>query len=396
VGSLYRPKYAPAGMTYAAAKGAGALREVEQWWMKYRDANGVIRRESSGTTNHADAKLLLKRREGRAAEGKPVLPRADKVTVGELLDDLVREYEQNGRRVRRLRFSLAHLRPTFGARKATSVRGDDINTYKSERLAAGAAPATVNRELAALKRAYTLGVRDEKIPHRPPITMLRENNARRGFFEPADFEALRAALPPALRPVVTFAYITGWRAASEILPLTWTQVDFAAETVRLEEGTTKSGAGRTFYMTPELRACLEAQYAARRGPLVFHRNDRPIKSFRKAWRNACQAAGLAGRIPHDFRRTAVRNLERAGVPQSTAMAMVGHKTASIYRRYAIVDETVLREGSAKLAVLHAGQSMGQSDRPDAVEVSRKLAEGGRFELPRASRPGGFQVHCLAS
>jgi integrase len=72
--------------------------------------------------------------------------------------------------------------------------------------------------------------------------------------------------------------------------------------------------------------------------------------FRRAWLTACKGAGLSGRIPHDFRRTAVRNLERAGVPRSTAMKMVGHKTESIYRRYAIVDEAMLKEGAAKRSV----------------------------------------------
>ena len=75
---------------------------------------------------------------------------------------------------------------------------------------------------------------------------------------------------------------------------------------------------------------------------------RPLSSaFRRAWLTACRRAGLPGRIPHDFRRTAVRNLERAGVPRSTAMKMVGHKTESIYRRYAIVDEAMLKEGAGK-------------------------------------------------
>ena len=87
-------------------------------------------------------------------------------------------------------------------------------------------------------------------------------------------------------------------------------------------------------------------------PWLFHRQGRPVTSFRRAWLTACKGAGLSGRIPHDFRRTAVRNLERAGVPRSTAMKVVGHKTESIYRRYAIVDETMLKEGAAKLHTLH--------------------------------------------
>jgi integrase len=119
---------------------------------------------------------------------------------------------------------------------------------------------------------------------------------------------------------VTFASITGWRVRSEILPLQWRQIDFEAGTVRLEPGTTKNDEGRVFVMTPELRACLEAQRAVtaaleqQRGgvviPWVFHRQGRPLKSIQRAWRTACRRAGLPGYLLHDFRRTAVRNLER--------------------------------------------------------------------------------------
>ena len=86
-------------------------------------------------------------------------------------------------------------------------------------------------------------------------------------------------------------------------------------------------------------------------PWVFHRDGKPLKTFYKTWHRACRAAGVPGRIPHDLRRTAVRNLERAGVPRSAAMAMVGHKTESIYRRYAIVDEAMLKAGAERLARL---------------------------------------------
>ena len=113
---------------------------------------------------------------------------------------------------------------------------------------------------------------------------------------------------------------------------------------------------------PRLRAVLEAQLAHTRAvetatgrviPWLFHRNGKPIKSFRRAWITACRKAGLPGRLPHDFRRTAVRNLERAGVPRSTAMAMVGHQTEAIYARYAIADESMLQAGGVQLEALHA-------------------------------------------
>jgi integrase len=124
-----------------------------------------------------------------------------------------------------------------------------------------------------------------------------------------------------------------------------------------------------FPLTPRLRELLEHQAARTREievatgrviPWLFHRSGGPIRSSYRAWRTACRKAGIGNRIPHDFRRTAVRNLERAGVPRSTAMKMVGHRTESIYRRYAIADEAMLREGAEKLAALHA--SVGEAPR----------------------------------
>ena len=215
---------------------------------------------------------------------------------------------------------------------------------------------------------FSLAVKGEKIHRAPHIGMLQEHNIRTGFFEDHQYEAMRAHLPAYVQPVVTFAFITGWRVRSEVLTLQWRHVDFKAGIVRLDPGTTKNQEGRTFVMTPELRATLEAQRAVTEATQkkigsvilwVFHRTKRgrPLKSFRKAWQQACEAASVPGRILHDLRRTAVRNLERAGVPCSVAMKMVGHKTESVYRRYAIVDEAMLRGAAVKRAA-HRGQSPG--------------------------------------
>lgn len=166
------------------------------------------------------------------------------------------------------------------------------------------------------------------------------------------------------------------------MTLKWAQVDFNAGTVRLEENTTKSGKGRTFPFSalPELVALLERQRAhtdaveRREGAViahVFHRNGRPIKSYHGAWWAACKRAAvekrdgleivvrprLVGRTPHDFRRTAARNLIRAGVPQHVVMQLCGWKTDAMFRRYAIVDERDLRSAVAMLA---KGTTGGQS------------------------------------
>lgn len=358
MGSLYRPTYRSAD---------GTLKEAAVYWIKYRDALRVLRRESSGTDNRREAERLLKQREGAAEEGRVIVPRVDRITVAELAEDLRADYKANGRRsADRLEFSLAHLLPFFGPRRAIEVRSADVTAYRVKRQVAGAANATINRELAALKRMFSLSVKGERLQRVPYIEMLKESNARAGFFEREQFEAVRAKLPDYARPPVTFAYVTGWRLKSEILTLQWRQVDLKAGTVRLDPGTTKNGDGRLFVVTPELRATLEGQRAdtdalqRKKGriiPWVFHRRGKPLKGFTKAWRAACKAAGTPGRIPHDFRRTAVRNLERAGVPRSAAMKMVGHRTESIYRRYAIVDEAMLREGAEKLAAYATGVAL---------------------------------------
>jgi len=143
-----------------------------------------------------------------------------------------------------------------------------------------------------------------------------------------------------------------WRR-NETLTREWRHVDFARGTIVLEPGETKSGDGRTFPfdVIPELAALLKAQrdytdaVERRTGQIVrwvFHREGRRVKSIRQAWRTACAKAGLEGKIPHDFRRSAVRRLERAGVARSVAKQLVGHRSDLMYSRYAITNETDLR------------------------------------------------------
>ena len=212
---------------------------------------------------------------------------------------------------------------------------------------------------------FTLALQAGRLAQRPYLPSLEVRNVRTGFFEEPEFRAVLAHLPEDVKPVCELLYLTGWRVG-EVLPLTWAQVDFKAKTVRLEPGTTKNDEGRTFPFGtfPALEALLRHQWertealekaTARIIPWVFHRDGAPIRSFKKVWKNACQAAGVRGQLVHDLRRTAVRNLERAGVPRSVAMKLTGHRTESVYRRYAIVSEADLSEGVAKLAALHEAQ-----------------------------------------
>jgi integrase/2-polyprenyl-3-methyl-5-hydroxy-6-metoxy-1,4-benzoquinol methylase len=247
-----------------------------------------------------------------------------------------------------------HLRPFFGHKHAHEITSADVQAFVAHRKEENASNAEVNRELAALKRAFNLALQAEKITRKPYFPCWEEDNARQGFFEPWEFEAVLAQLPEHLRPPVTWAYDTGWRIYSEILPLTWDRVDLEAGTVRLYRGTTQNKDGRVIALPQVLKDILEQQWREHIEsypgcPFVFHENGREMKSFYKTWRKACTAAGISDRkLIHDCRRTAVRNLVRAGVPERIAMIITGHKTRDVFDRYNIVSAGDLEEAARRV------------------------------------------------
>ena len=328
------------------------------WWIQY-SRNGKKYRESSGSPKRADAERLLRLREGMIAKGIFVRPNIERIKFDELVEDLIVDYTVHGYTTfsdMKRRLDL-HILPRFSGSFAASINRSHIMKYIALRQKESASAASINRELSIVKRCFSLGVENGKVITPPKFSLLPEHNARSGFFEPHQFTALLRQLSEALKPMVTFAYNTGWRIPSEVLPLEWRQVDFAGGQVRLDPGTTKERFGRVFPFTTELRALLEEQrsYTDRtqteKGivvPWVFHRDGLRIKSFRGAWANACKRAGIPGRIPHDFRRTAVRNLVRAGIPERVAMSMTGHRTRAVFDRYNIVSEGDLRQAAERL------------------------------------------------
>ena len=290
------------------------------------------------------------------------LPRLTfRVAVRHVLDD----YRINRRRSltdveRHVRL---HLAPFFARRRMAALTTADVRRYIVRRQDEGAKNATINRELSVLKRAFTLAIAAGILTSRPSIALLRENNVRRGFFEPNEFAAILLHLSPDLGDFVSFLYVTGWRWRSEAAQLRWSAVAFEPGEVRLEPGTTKTGDGRVFPFTAVLRTLLarrrtitrERERALGRAvPHVFTRESgAPIGSFNKAWATACRAAGFPGRVLHDFRRTAVRNLVRAGVAERVAMQMVGWKSRQMLDRYHIVSPADLIDAARKLDAAHA-------------------------------------------
>jgi integrase len=338
----------------------GELRKRwKTWWIRYyRDGQRI---EEPAGHDYEEARRLLKNREGAIAKGTPITKESVRLKFDDAIADVIADYKVNKKRStpeleRRIKL---HLKPYFGGRKLSSITTADLRAFTAQRLDAKASAGEVNRELAIVRRAFRLAVKSERYYGRvPSVEMLTEDNIRTGFFDDAMVAAVRAKLPTALQDVVTFAYITGWRVQSEVLSLEWRQVDRKGHTITLEPGTTKNRKGRVldFSQHQGLRELIDRLWTEHEAlkekgticPFVFHRRGRRVKTFRKAWANACDAVGYTGRILHDLRRSAVRNLVRSGVPDTVAMKITGHKTRAVFDRYDITSAADVREGLGRL------------------------------------------------
>jgi len=330
----------------------------EIYWIKYY-RNGKPYRESTKSNKERVAKRFLKKREGEIGNGKLPGIYFDKVLFNELSEDLLRDYRLNQRKsLKRAEQCITHLEGSFDHVKAVDITTSQIETYIEKRLEENATNATINRELSALKKMLNLGARQTppKVDRMPYIPMLKKHNTRKGFFEHGEYLALRDALPDYLKAIITFGYKTGWRKG-EIVGLVWDRVDLKNGIVRIETGETKNNEARTVYLDEELKVIFKELFANRRldVPCVLLRNGKPISGFRKAWLKACRDAKLKGKLFHDLRRTAVRNMVRAAIPERVAMTISGHKTRSVFERYNIVSEEDLRQASQKQEAYLNGQ-----------------------------------------
>ncbi len=342
-------------------RGDGRLfKRGNTWWISYCHQGRELR-ESTKSTNQRDAEKYLRRRQQELGADKLGLqsflgPRQDKLTVKELLLQLENDYKIRNKYTPSTKSHLERAKNAFGHHRATKLTANHVDQFIKEQLEEGTAPATINRSTQLLNQAYKLAIKRREINTAPYIRRLPEENARQGFFESDEIERVISHLPDYLKDAVRFAYLSGWRRG-EIFTLRWTDVDQKARVIRLRSEESKNGQGRTLALEGELHSIIQRRFQARIvtkkdtppiiSTLVFHHDSNPIVDIKKAWTKACDKARVGKKLFHDLRRTAIRNMVRAGVPESIAMKISGHKTRAVFDRYNIVDERDIRDAIKK-------------------------------------------------
>jgi integrase len=363
-------------------KGTGGIfQNGSFWWIKfYPTPGGKPKFESSKSANREDAEKLLRKRLGEVAVGKKHSAQADRIRMDALFDLVVADYREKGQRSIddvKSRLKL-HLRPKLGSLKAVELGTGDLSRYKAARQREGAGPATINRELSIIKRSFSLAAEHEPEPlvyHNPTVKKLTERNVRKGFIEKPDYVRLLAELPPYLKLALVIGFHTGARL-NEVMSLRWSDVDLSRTepTFTIAAEFSKNGEARSIPLYGDLLAALQQQKADRdeKYPLleyVFHDGTgHRLKTFYKAWRSACTRAGLSGLLFHDLRRSAVRNMVRAGIDENLAMGISGHKTHHVFDRYNIRVAKDLANAGRQLAEYLAAQPAEPAPKPQQSDA----------------------------
>ena len=340
-------------------RGEGGLEKIGDIWYFtfYNLKANQVRRSSKSKLKSVAIEMLHRAQEELRRGVEPSSAR--KTKYEEIRAILVADYLSSGKAIMDgeevlisgRRGLLKPLDDYFCGMSVASITTDLLRDFSAKRMENGVAGPTVNRNLAMLRRMFKLAERESKVSNVPYFPMQQESEPREGFLERAEFEKLRIEMPKHLRPALTFCYETGCRTGA-MAKVIWPWVNLAKQEVCLPPGILKNRKPLIVPLSNELVAMLKKKFKGN-GP-VFE-----TKNFRREWIKACVKCGLGektgkawyqykGLVPHDFRRSAVRNLVNAGVDTATAMKITGHRTLHIFMRYNIISTGQLHEAMEKV------------------------------------------------
>ncbi len=353
----------------------------ENWFAQYYSADGRQHRVSTGTPVQAKAAAFLRKLISDSETGRATSTAARKLTYADIRKGLIDNYVERGNRslkttadgeesingLKQLDEFFGYTADNAGASVIT-INTETGRKFTRQRLADGVGNAMVNRSLACLRRMLRIAHEEGRIQFVPKIRLQKEPPARKGFLALEKFEELVGLLPTHLKPIVTFLYFCGVRS-NEAKQIEWSQVDLDARLIRLEDDQTKNEEARTVPLPSQLVAMLK-EIEPKHGKVFSASN------LRTEWEKACAACGLGtrtlvepedddrypwyrynGLLVHDLRRSAIRNLVNAGVPERVAMKISGHKTRAVFDRYHIVSTDDVTNAMRRVELNGNGESL---------------------------------------
>jgi len=375
------------------------------WHMEF-SVDGEPVRGSTGKIDRDQAERALRRTMEAAKRGDAVSGE-ERVTLTDLFKLIEDNYKlRRNRSLDTMRYSFEHLLSYFGKRAKAVRLGSRLDDYVATRRDEGAAEGSIRIELALLDRAFKLAVQKKRLSHRarpyiekPPLD---ESSVRQGFFRRAAVERLCQHLPDVIADVVLFLFFCPWRIGAA-RGLEWRDYSEIEQALALRPDLNKTKRPLQIPVdaqhTPEVMTVIERQKARRRPdcPYIFHGRDcgaprfdkhgnrRPcLGDFQKVWDRGCQAIGMAGRTPHDLRRSGVKHYIDAGVDPHTVMKWSGHRTESMLRRYHIIDLDDLRRSGKR-----ASEYKGPKENVVKPEFRRTRTAPCVFKVRAGSRVGAW-------
>jgi len=319
------------------------------WWIAY-SWRGHLHQESAKSADKKVALKLLRKRIKEVEKPRFVDPaKEQRYTLPDMKEVIRLDYvRRKNRSFESVEYAFKHLEEGFKFHRVIDITDEKITAYGDNRLSSGAERASVNRELAYLRRGFNLMLEQKMISSVPTIKLYQGENIRKGFIDIAEFNVLLEKIADAdVGDLVKFLYHSAWRSG-EAMALQWSWID--GDMIRLPAEVAKGKKARALPIVEEILDVIERRKQVRRldCAFIFHRNGRPIKSFRKAFKAAAKKIGFEGLLPHDMRRSGVRNFRKSGLSESEGMALSGHKTNAVYKRYDIISDDDLTQSMKRV------------------------------------------------
>jgi len=339
------------------------------YWIDFF-VDGQRIRESTGTTNRQLAEKCLRSRLGDVVQNRFKLEdRKPAPTLSEFSEHYLAWSKENKKSCDRDFYSVQNLLPFFGNKRLNTVHPLDVESYKIARKK-DVKPATINREVACLKRILNMAIEWQVIKENPiaKVKLYRESIGSTRFLSQEEAQRLIDACSGCFKWIVVTAVHTGMRK-NELLTLKWSDIDLNSGYLTLRE--TKNGEVRNIPMDNTIRQLFKT--IPRRSDFVFtQENGQPYRWIGRAWRNALKEVQFRCRF-HDLRHTFASHLAMKGVDLRTIMELMGHKSLKMVLRYSHLSSDHLKQAVARLDGVMGGDGTNMAQEGRIIEFSKEVS-----------------------